>query len=141
MAAYTALLALQPDDPAELHYQLAQLLESRGDRALAKRSRQIGLVDARVSLVAVDPGDSLARDRLALAARGGTFSRIPPPPEAQIEEIAQAHVEEIVDVGARYIMDTAARIRADLLAPQLLPAAKRCRRASLDDASGGKRGR
>lgn len=46
MAAYQALLALQPDDPAELHYQLAQLLESRGNRALAKRHVLLALESA-----------------------------------------------------------------------------------------------
>jgi tetratricopeptide (TPR) repeat protein len=46
IAAYTALLALQPDDPAELHYQLAQLLESRGDRASAKRHVLLALESA-----------------------------------------------------------------------------------------------
>ncbi len=46
MAAYTALLALQPDDPAELHYQLAQLRESRGDRVLAKQHVLLALESA-----------------------------------------------------------------------------------------------
>jgi hypothetical protein len=110
------------------------------DRAIAKRSRGIGVVDARTALVAVDPADELAVDRLALAARGGTFARIPPPPETTIDAVPEAHVEDVVEANRRGIMDTAQRIRADLLVPQLMPAAKHCVTES-SDGSARKRGR
>jgi hypothetical protein len=41
-----------------------------------------------------------------------------------------AHAPDVVEIGARYEMDTQSRIRVDLLAPQLLPAAKQCVRGS-----------
>lgn len=103
------------------------------DRALTALARTIGVVGTRTALVAVDRSDELAAARLDLGARGGTFSRIPPPPEQGIE-VPEASIEEVVDAGSRFVMDTAARIRVDLLAPQLLPAAKQCHRTVL---SGG----
>jgi hypothetical protein len=109
------------------------------DRALTALSREVGVVGAHTALVAVDRSDELAAARLDLGARGGTFARIPPPPEKGIS-VPEARVEEVVSAGSRFEMDTAARIRVDLLAPQLLPAAKQCHREALNNG-GHARGR
>lgn len=109
------------------------------DRALTALARKVGVVGTHTALVAVDRGDELAAARLDLGARGGTFARIPPPPEVGIA-VPEARVEEVVAAASRYEMDTAARIRVDLLAPQLLPAAKQCKRAARD-GGGHARGR
>jgi tetratricopeptide (TPR) repeat protein len=45
-AAYQALLALEPDDPAELHYRLATLLDAGGDRETARRHVLLALESA-----------------------------------------------------------------------------------------------
>jgi Mg-chelatase subunit ChlD len=100
------------------------------DRALTALARDVGVVGVHTALVAVDRTDELAAARLDLGARGGTFARIPPPPEAGIP-VPEARVEDVVAAESRFEMDTAARIRVDLLAPQLLPAAKQCHREVL----------
>jgi tetratricopeptide (TPR) repeat protein len=73
MAAYTALLALQPDDPADLHYQLAQLWETRGDRALAKRHVLLALESA--------PRYQAAQALLLKLVRSGEAPQQPEQPE------------------------------------------------------------
>ncbi len=95
------------------------------DRAMAKLERKLGVVGVHTAIVAVDREDELAAARLDLAARGGTFSRIPPPPEAELE-VPEPELSAVTDPGARYHMDTEGRIRNDLIGPQLLPAAHAC---------------
>jgi tetratricopeptide (TPR) repeat protein len=72
LAAYTALLALQPDDPAELHFQLAQLHDSRGDRSRAKRHALLALESA--------PRYRAAQSLLLKIVRSGDA---PPQPETR----------------------------------------------------------
>lgn len=102
---------------------LAVAADAVGD--LAAIGRKLGTVTAASSLVAVDRDDELAAARLDLAARGGTFARIPPPLEGALVEPDVALLE-VLEVGARYELDIAGRIRADLINPQLLPAARAC---------------
>lgn len=104
----------------------APVAEAR--RAAVERAS--GAAGRSTALVAVDPGDDLAVERLALGARGGTYTRIPPPPERGIT-VPEVRVADVIDEGARYAIDTAARIRVDLLAPQLLPAARACLQSAL----------
>ena len=105
----------------------------------AALERTAAVVTDLTSLVAVDRTDELAAARLDLAARGGTFARIPPPPERDAP-VRPATIADVVDVGARYQLDLAARIRVDLLRPQLLPAVRACVRDALG-AGGVKPGR
>ncbi|MCB9564512.1 MAG: hypothetical protein H6708_29355 [Kofleriaceae bacterium] len=101
------------------------------ERARSRLERRAGVVGVATSLVALDGRDELAAARDELAAKGGSFSRMPPPGEAAIAAPEEVAVEEVVAPGARYQIDTAGRIRQDLLGAQLVPAARQCQQVSL----------
>jgi len=128
-----ALAAAAPSEPL-------LPVKNDDDRARAALARSAGAVGARTALVVVDRRDELAAARLALARKGGTFARIPPPPEEGVR-VPEARVGTGGGGGGGgaggggggdyHIVDTATRIRVDLLRPQLLPAVKRCYRDAL----------
>jgi len=105
----------------------ALALRDRGDAASRPALRARGVLGAATSLVALGTGGAAARQRLALVAAGGPFTRIAPPPELAPDHAFRAVEAPPTSTAVRASAGDLPRDAVErMLNQQLVPRAREC---------------